>query len=137
MRLPRQLTAALLAVVMLFAALVPSVGMALASKSGVSWVEICSAQGVKRVAVNAAGEVIADQSEGKASRGAMGAALDHADEHCAFCHLQSTLPEPRVDTVVFYGLVAPTPAWNPTLPALSLDQPAGLRPFSIGPPALF
>lgn len=128
----RKLISAAIAVAMLFASLMPSLGMALAAKSRLSWVEICSAQGVKRVAVDASGAVV-DDAASHADEG-LGAPPAHSGEHCPFCHLQTALPEPDVGLPALYSVVMPTPVWQPAL-AVRLPEPlSAVRPFAIGPP---
>lgn len=61
---------------MLFAALAPAVSHALESARGVSWVEICGAQGPKRILIDERGEPVAP------------AAL-HVAEHCAYCSVHA------------------------------------------------
>lgn len=90
---------------MVFAALVPTVSNALALATGsTQWVEICTAQGARWVAVDDA----ADTADGSSQPASAGAHLDH----CPFCHLGAPgwAPPPA------------TPMWLP-LPAVQAGPP--------------
>jgi len=64
---------------MVFGALAPSISQVLATSQGVAWIEVCSAQGTKRIAVDLTGE----QNPGAPAM---------ADSHCGYCLLQQHSP---------------------------------------------
>lgn len=119
---PRRLrgfSAALTALMMAFAALAPSLAGALGLTSPAMWVELCSADGGKRV-------VLDDSSPaGNDSR----SAAQDVSKHCPFCHIGQTplaLPpaaQPFVPHVfvhgefpaLFYAAPRPLHAWAPAL----------------------
>ena len=112
--------------VVALAALAPAMTNALGHTPVANWVELCSAQGTKRIAVNAAGEPISPAEQ----------AMQHT-EHCPFCHIEhspATLPPapatvaPQLSAVgelpaLFYAALRPLHAWAPAQarapPALS------------------
>lgn len=75
-RAQQRLVAVFTALVMTFAALSPAIASALAEPGANAWVDLCTADGSKRVVVNAVGEVIERPPNGTT-----------ADQnHCPFCH---------------------------------------------------
>ena len=120
LRRPRQqLTAALTALVMLFAALVPSLAGALGITSPAMWVELCSADGGKRVVLDTSSPTGGDDRS----------AAQHLNEHCPFCHIEQAplafppAPQPFVPHLLahsdfpalFYAAPRPSHAWAPAL----------------------
>lgn len=113
-------------IVVTLAALAPAITNALGHTPVANWVELCSAQGTKRIAVNAAGEPISPAEQ----------VMQHS-EHCPFCHIEHTpaaLPPAIAPAVpqtqahqafpaLFYAAKRPLHAWAPALarapPALS------------------
>ena len=72
-----------------FASVAPTLGQWLAASSGTTWVEICTATGFKRVALDM-GEVPAPTD-------------DHADAtHCPYCRLQNDMPTVEQATIVLF-----------------------------------
>lgn len=122
-------------VVTTFAALAPALANAFGinNMGPMAWIELCSGQGTKRIAVDSAGDPIAsaDSSESSSQSAA------HMAEHCPFCHIEHTpaaLPPASPPTVpqtqshqafpaLFYAAKRPLHAWAPALarapPALS------------------
>lgn len=112
--------------VVALAALAPALSHALGYSPVAHWVELCSAQGTKRIAVNSAGESISPSER----------AMQHA-EHCPFCHVEHSIamlppaPLPLVPQAearlsmpaLFYAAPCASYAWAPALsrgpPALS------------------
>ena len=80
-RAQQQLLAAIAVLVMTFASLAPAWAAVINGTAGVAgWVELCSAEGTKRVAVDANGDPVSSEtSKHQTSSG-----------HCPFCHLQQT-----------------------------------------------
>jgi hypothetical protein len=64
---------------MVFGAFAPSISKLLATSQGIAWIEVCSAQGTKRIAVDLSGK---QNPEAPAM----------ADSHCGYCLLQQHLP---------------------------------------------
>jgi len=100
-RAQQKLLAAIAVLAIAFAALSPALAAATGKVSPVMWVELCSAQGLTRVALDAGGPSSGD---------------DHAtrlSEHCPFCHLE-------------HAQLALPPAAAPDLPRLigHADLPA-------------
>jgi hypothetical protein len=62
-----------------FGAFAPSVSKLLAASQGIAWIEVCSAQGTKRIAVDLGGK---QSPEAPAM----------ADSHCGYCLLQQHSP---------------------------------------------
>lgn len=106
----------------LLASLAPGISRVLSGlrHQQVAWVEVCSAQGARWVAVDA-GDVVADPAKQKPLAA-------HGDGHCPFCLLQGhdMAPPPAVftpnvlagvDELPFLFLHAPTPlhAWSKAL----------------------
>lgn len=104
--------------VMALAALAPAISHALGYSPVANWVELCSAQGTKRIAVNSSGEPISPSEQ----------AMQHA-EHCPFCHVEHspamlpTAPAPFVPQTdvkssmpaLFYAAPNASYAWAPSL----------------------
>ena len=121
-RATQRFLASLALVVVTFAALAPALANAfgLNNMGPMAWIELCSAQGTKRIAVDSAGDPItpADGSEGSQR------AADAA-EHCPFCHIElatTTLPLALAPVVphdtsrgefpaLFYAAARPRFAW--------------------------
>lgn len=115
----QQIVAAFTAMVLLFAALAPSVAAALGITSPAMWVELCSADGGKRVVLDPS----APAGNGDRS------AVQHLSEHCPFCHIEQAplalppAPLPYVPHVfthsafpaLFYAAPRPLHAWAPAL----------------------
>lgn len=111
-------------VVVTVATLAPALSNALGHSRVANWVELCSAQGSKRIAVNAAGEPISPAEQ----------AMQHS-EHCPFCHIEHSpamLPQAPLSLVpqteaqssmpaLFYAAPSASYAWAP---ALSRGPPA-------------
>ena len=123
-RAHRRFLAAFAVLVIAFAAFAPALANAFGGASPVMWVELCSAQGVKRVALAADGEPINT--------------ADHAllmEAHCPFCHLEHvpTTLAPVAPTV------APQPIERAEFPALFYAAPSQLFAWAPalarGPPA--
>lgn len=105
------------------ASLAPAISHALGYSPVAHWVELCSAQGMKRIAVNASGEPVSPAEQ----------AMQHA-EHCPFCHVEhspATLPPALASFVPqaemrsampqrFYAAPHASHAW---VPALSRGPP--------------
>ncbi|MBL8311650.1 MAG: DUF2946 domain-containing protein [Burkholderiales bacterium] len=127
-RMTQRLIASLSALVMLFAALAPSMANALGRSSPVMWVELCSGQGTKRVAIDASGTPVT--TSGDATGSPESNAPEQANAaHCPYCQLQATsvvLPEPAANAPLplrrpaatypdrFYDAPRPSHAWAPT-----------------------
>lgn len=100
------------------AALAPALANALGQSSPVMWVELCSAEGTRRVAVDASGAPV-DATQQSAT---------HVAEHCPFCHIEHapvTLPPAPAPAVpqttalaafpkLFYAAPRPLHAWAPS-----------------------
>lgn len=118
--------------VLLCATLMPSLGRAFAAAVGVTWVEVCTAQGVQLKAVNASGGIVdaeiglADGTHGKFPMG--------SGDHCPFCQVRHTLPETSLRLPALLFVVEPTRPWKPFLSVRSLLLHVGSRPFTTGPP---
>ena len=94
-----RLFAGFAALVMVFAVLAPAIASALGRSTPVMWVELCSAQGIKRVAVDVTGSPLSETASRDASGSEAPDTTGATGEHCPFCHLQSAtldLP-PTVD----------------------------------------
>ena len=118
-RAQQQLLAAIAVLVITFASLAPAWAAVINGTAGVAgWVELCSAEGTKRVAVDGNGDpVSSESSKHQTSSG-----------HCPFCHLQQTpatlpaAPAPVVPQTVehatfpalFYAATRPSHAWAPS-----------------------
>ena len=78
--------ALLAVVVMSFSALAPALANAFAINNiGPSmWIELCSVQGKKRIAVDCAGVPIAGNSAGEDDS----QSVSHTVAHCPFCHIE-------------------------------------------------
>lgn len=115
-RAQQQLLAVIAILALTFAALSPAIAAASGKATPAMWVELCSAQGVKRIAIDTSGP---------------SAPGDHAErlaEHCPFCHIEHTttgLPpaaSPVVPRVIghahvparFYTAPRPQFSWAPT-----------------------
>jgi hypothetical protein len=64
---------------MIFAALAPTVSKLLSTAIGTTWIEVCSVEGVKRIAV-ASSDAETSQQAG------------HTDKHCGYCLLWQQTP---------------------------------------------
>lgn len=80
---------------MVFGALAPSISKWLATSQGIAWIEVCSAQGTKRIAVDLNGKQTPE-------------APAMADSHCGYCLLQQH--SPFVPTVPAAWDFAPVPS---------------------------
>lgn len=117
-RTGQRLLAAIAVLAMSFTALAPALANALGQSSPVMWVELCSAEGSKRVAVNAVGDTV-DPTQQSAT---------HVSEHCPFCHIEHSpvtlLPAPApvvpqctaraAFPALFYAAPRPLHAWAPS-----------------------
>ena len=117
-RTGQRLLAALAVLVMSVTALAPALANALGRSSPVMWVELCSADGTRRIAVDAA-STPADTTQQSAT---------HVSEHCPFCqigHAEAALPAapapalPKLQAVrefpaPFYTAPRPLHAWAPS-----------------------
>lgn len=124
-RATQRFLASLALAVVTFAALAPALANALGlnNMGPMAWIELCSGQGMKRIAVDAAGDPIpavdgADKNQQNATQ--MG-------EHCPFCHIEhaaaalpSALPLGVPQTLthqafpgLFYAAKRPLHAWAP------------------------
>lgn len=114
----KRMLAGIAVLVMSVTALAPALANALGQSSPVMWVELCSAEGTKRVALDTSGAPV-DATHQSAN---------HVSEHCPFCHIehaQVTLP-PTPDPVVpqtqalaefpdlFYAAPRRMHAWAPS-----------------------
>ena len=111
-------------VVVTFAALTPALANAFGinNMGPMAWIELCSGQGTKRVAVDSAGDPIVSSSVDGAESSQRAA---HAAEHCPFCHIElsaTTLPPALAPVVpqallhdefpaLFYAAARPRFAW--------------------------
>ncbi len=116
-RVHRRTAAALTALLMLFAALAPSVAGALGITSPAMWAELCSADGGKRVVLDTSSPAGSDDRS----------AMQQASEHCPFCHIEQApaalppAPPPAVPHLLahaefpalFYAAPRPPHAWAP------------------------
>ena len=123
----RYRTALLMAFVMLFASLAPTISHAVARSSGSPYtlVEACTSQGVKIFAVASDGSVV-DEVPAPASAGF---------EHCQFCSLSlSSAPAPvAVGFVCRLDLLEPVPSvflHAPRTPHVWLSAPARAPPLA-------
>jgi hypothetical protein len=118
-RAQQKLLAAIAALVMTFASLAPAWAAAISGAPGVAgWVELCSADGAKRIAVDANGDPVSSEPSKHKTSG----------EHCPFCNLQqtpATLPPAPTQVVpqtvehatfpaLFYAATRPSHAWAPS-----------------------
>jgi len=118
-RAQRRALAAIAALVMTFASLAPAWAAVINGTAGVAgWVELCSVDGAKRIAVDANGDPASPESSNHQASG----------EHCPFCSLQQTpatlppAPTPVVPQTVehvtfpalFYAATRPSHAWAPS-----------------------
>jgi hypothetical protein len=118
-RAQQKLLAAIAALVMTFASLAPAWAAAINGAPGVAgWVELCSADGAKRIAVDANGDPVSSETSKHKTSG----------EHCPFCSLQQTpatlppAPTPVVPQTIehatfpalFYAATRPSHAWAPS-----------------------
>ena len=115
----QQFTAALTALVMLFTALAPTVAGALEVTSPMMWVELCSADGGKKVVLDTSSPASGDERS----------ATQHLTEHCPFCHIEQAplafppAPQPFIPHLfahsefpaLFYAAPRPLHAWAPAL----------------------
>lgn len=121
-----------------FAALVPALANAfgLNNMGPVAWIELCSGQGTRRIAVDNAGDPVVSTASVDGSESSRQSAA-HMTEHCPFCHIEHTpaaLPPAIAPAVpqtqahqafpaLFYAAKRPLHAWAPALarapPALS------------------
>jgi hypothetical protein len=126
-RAGKRILAAIAVLVMSVAALAPALANALGHSSPVMWVELCSAEGKKRIAVDESGAPLdgAQQNSGLMA------------EHCPFCHIEHSpanlppalaplVPQPialAAFPALFYAAARPLYAWAPSRsrgpPALS------------------
>lgn len=124
-----RLFAGFAALVMVFAALAPAIASALGRSTPVMWVELCSAQGIKRVAVDVTGSPLSETASRDASGSEAPDTTGATAEHCPFCHLQSAtldlppatggptalvLPHHAPYPARFYSAPRPSHAWAPT-----------------------
>ena len=109
-------------VVVTFAALAPALANAfgLNNMGPMAWIELCSGQGTKRIAVDSAGEPIVSVGASEPIERAA-----HASEHCPFCHIElaaTSLPPALAPVVpqdlshdefpaLFYAASRPRFAW--------------------------
>ena len=123
-RTTQRFLASLALVVVTFAALAPALANAFGfnNMGPMAWIELCSGQGTKRIAVDSAGDPIVSASL-DASEPSQRAA--HASEHCPFCHIElaaKTLPPALAPVVphdtshdkfpaLFYATARPRFAW--------------------------
>jgi Protein of unknown function (DUF2946) len=137
-RSTQRFIASLALAVVAFAALVPALANAFGvnNMGPMAWIELCSAQGTKRIAVDSAGDPIVSGAPVDGADKSRQAAA-HMGEHCPFCHIEHTpaaLPPALPPTVpqtqahqafpaLFYAAKRPMHAWAPALarapPALS------------------
>lgn len=99
-----------------FASAAPMVSQVIAAATGVTWVEICSVTGLKRVPFDA---------------GSNNAPVeDHATKHCPFCRIQGQQPvvPPGHTFHIFFSDA------RSESPLASVDLP--LRPFPVWPASL-
>lgn len=122
----QRLLAAIAVLVMSVAALAPALANALGQSSPVMWVELCSADGSKRIAVDASGTAL-DPTQQSAT---------HVTEHCPFCHIEhspATIPPAPAPVV-------PQCTASPDFPALFYAAPRTSHAWapsrSRGPPTL-
>ena len=122
----QRLLASLALVAVMFAALAPALANAFGinNMGPAAWIELCSGQGTKRIAVDSAGEPIVS---GDASGSTQTAA--HLAEHCPFCHvehaqvglrpaLSTTVPRSlahQAFPTLVYVAARPSHAWAPAL----------------------
>lgn len=120
-RTTQRFLASLALVVVTLAALAPALANAfgLNHMGPMAWIELCSGQGTKRIAVDGAGDPIRVDDPESSQRAA------HAAEHCPFCHIElaATTLLPALAPVVphdtshgefpalFYAAARPRFAW--------------------------
>jgi hypothetical protein len=124
-RASQKLLAVIAVCVMSFAALAPALANAFGEAPPLIWVELCSAHGVKRVAVDASGNPVPSNQQ----------ALQQA-EHCPFCHVEHS--PTSLPPLLPFGLHCATE--RAEFPALFYAAPqlshAWAPALSRGPPAL-
>lgn len=119
--------ASLALVVVAFAALAPALANAFATNNmgPATWIELCSGQGTKRIAVDGAGNPTAEPSLSDVGQ----QTATHLGEHCPFCHIEhvsASLPPAispavpqslahQVFPALFYAASRPMHAWAPAL----------------------
>ena len=109
-RLRRKTTAWLALFAMLAGAVLPTVSHALASARGEAWMAVCTAQGVRWVAADAATDSAGDSAQAD-SQGLPGSAVP--SDHCPFCaHAGHTpaLPPASQDALPPAANASPMPA---------------------------
>ena len=126
-RTGKRIVAAVAVMVMSLVALAPALANALGHTTPVMWVELCSSEGKKRIAVDESGAPVdgAQQNSGLMA------------EHCPFCTIEHSplnhppalaplVPQPlalAAFPALFYAALRPLYAWAPTRsrgpPALS------------------
>ncbi len=126
-RATQRFIASLALAVVAFVALAPALANAfgLNNMGPMAWIELCSGQGTKRIAVDSAGDPIV--SIDGANNNSQTAA--QMGEHCPFCHIEhtpATLPTAAPQIVpqtqahqafpaLFYAAKRPLHAWAPAL----------------------
>ena len=126
-RTTQRLLASLGLVVVTFAALAPALAnaFAISSMGPMVWIQLCSGQGTKRIAVDSSGDPIASVDRADNSR----RSAAHMGEHCPFCYIEhtpATLPPAlppcvpqrlahRAFPALFYAAKRPMHAWAPAL----------------------
>jgi hypothetical protein len=113
---------------MLLLSFMPTLGSVRAAQLGISWVELCSLTGVKRIAVDASGNPLAsDQTPTPNSHFGAG--------HCAYCPLQSQLTPIEALRILTPTLSAWMYPARVDYVTVTLEQRWGETPLSRGPPA--
>jgi hypothetical protein len=115
-------------IAMLLLALMPTLGSVRAAQLGISWVELCSLTGVKRIAVDASGNPLASDQTPTPD-------LHFGAGYCAYCPLQSQLTPIEALQIVTPTLSAWMYPARVDYVTATLEQRWGETPFSRGPPA--
>lgn len=129
-RATQRLIASLALAVVAFAALAPALANAFGvnNMGPMAWIELCSGQGTKRIAVDAAGDPVVSVAAVDGADSSRQTAA-HMGEHCPFCNIEHTpaaLPLALPPTVpqtqahqafpaLFYAAKRPMHAWAPAL----------------------
>lgn len=106
-----------------FVAIAPAISHWIAASTGLTWVEICSVSGPKRVALDTGSTPAPTE--------------DHAStSHCPFCRLQNhlpALPQSDIALVILTAVQGDTPSAQDTLPLRT--KPLWAQALSRAPPA--
>jgi Protein of unknown function (DUF2946) len=124
----QQIASCLALFAMLLLSFMPTLGSLRAAQFAISWVELCSQTGVKRIAVDTSGKPLASAQPPRPES-------HHSPEHCAYCPLQSQLTPVEALRVVTPTRSAWVPLGDVAYVTVALKQRRSATPLSRGPPA--